>query len=67
MNQAQRRAIETAIGNAADNLYRAKLQKKRDPNWVSGNDETIDEVITQYQKQINDLKGDSQYLKGGSK
>jgi hypothetical protein len=57
MNQAQQQAIKTAIGNAEDNLFRAQLQKKSDPNYRSGNGDTIDEMISGYQKQVDELKG----------
>ena len=56
MNEAQRRAIQSAIGNMQDNLYRARMQKRADPSWVSGNGETIDQVIAGYQKELDHLQ-----------
>jgi hypothetical protein len=46
MNKAAEHAVRLALGNAEDNLHRAKLQQKADPNWVSGNG----------QKQVDELK-----------
>jgi hypothetical protein len=56
MNEAQKQAIQTALGNAQDNLERAKRQKEADPNWVSGNGDTVDQMIAGYQKQVDNLK-----------
>lgn len=56
MNDVQRKVIENAIGNDEDNLARAEMQKRVNPNWVSGNGETIDEVIAQYKWRIETLK-----------
>lgn len=55
MNAAGIRAIEIALGSARDNLARAQYQKKRLPDWKDGNDIKIDDVIRQYQKQVDDL------------
>lgn len=56
MNEVQKRAIRTAIGNMEDNLYRAKMQQHAMPTWMSGNGETIDQVIAGYQKELDALK-----------
>lgn len=56
MNEAQRQAIQTAIFNAEDNLYRAQLQKRAMPEWVSGNGVSIDDMIAGYQATIDKLK-----------
>lgn len=55
MNAAQERALRAAAGNARDDLARARMQKKADPNWRSGNGETIDEVIAGYEARVADL------------
>ena len=57
MNEAQKRAIATALVNAKDDLARATMQKRANPNWRSGNGETIDELISQYQAQVRELEG----------
>ena len=56
MNNAQRRAIESAISNVSDNLYRFKLQRDRDPNWKSGNDEPIDDIILKLEAELAELQ-----------
>ncbi len=55
MNEAQKRAVESAIANVQDDLLRAKWAQRRDPNWKSGNGETIDEVIAGYEKHLAEL------------
>ena len=56
MNQAGIRAIKQALGNAGDNLYRAKLQRTANSSWRSGNDESIDDVISGYQHTVDELR-----------
>lgn len=55
MNAAGIKAIETALGQARDNLYRAEHQKKNLPNWKDGNGVNIDVIIRGYQKQVREL------------
>jgi hypothetical protein len=56
MNRAQRNAVNQVIGNIEDDLYRAKMQKKADPNWKSGNGESIDDYISDCEKRLVELK-----------
>lgn len=56
MNEIQERAIQNAIGSAEDNLARAKMQKRANPNWRGGNDESIDDVIADYKHELAELK-----------
>lgn len=58
MNDAQKRALQNAIANAGDNLARARMQQQADPNWVSGNEESIDEVVAEYQRHYDELRED---------
>ncbi len=55
MNETGIKAIKTALANAEDNLCRARMQKRAMPNWSSGNGETIDELITAYEKERDQL------------
>ena len=48
--------------HAAEDLYRAKLQKESYPAWRSGNGETIDEVIAQYQAAVDEYERAKDYL-----
>jgi hypothetical protein len=57
LNDAQRRAIESAIANAEDNLARANAMMKLNPGWVSGNGEPILEVIFRYERELRRLRG----------
>jgi hypothetical protein len=57
LNETQRRAIDSAIANAEDNLARARRQMQRDPRWVSGNGEPILEVIYAYERELRQLRG----------
>ncbi len=59
MNQAQRDAIQSAIGHMEGNLYRARLAKRGDSNWKSGNGEPIDAIIAGYERQLAALRGDN--------
>ncbi len=56
MNKAGRDALKNALGNAEDNLYRAKLQQRAMPDWTSGNGEPVQDLITGYQKLVDELK-----------
>ena len=58
MNEAQQQAINDAIANSQDNLYRFRLQQKAMPNWVTGNGEPIATVIEYWEKQVAQLKGE---------
>ena len=49
------KALKRELGNAEDNLYRAKLQQKASSDWKSGNGESIDEVVNQYQRHRDEL------------
>ena len=48
-------ALKRELGNAEDNLYRAKMQQRASSDWRSGNGETIDEVVAQYQRHRDEL------------
>jgi hypothetical protein len=56
MNETQKRALRAAIGNAGDNLHRAKMQQKANPYWRSGNGESIDNVVDGYQREYDELR-----------
>lgn len=56
---AVQRAVRTALGNAEDNLARAKMQQRADPEWTSGNDETIDQVVAGYQATRDGIVADA--------
>jgi Trk K+ transport system NAD-binding subunit len=44
------RLLKKDLVDAEDNLCRARMQKRHDPNWKTGNGEPIDEVIASYQE-----------------
>jgi hypothetical protein len=56
INETIRKAVQNQIDNLTDNLYRARLQKRRNPNWRTGNGETIDEVIRGYEHELNEAR-----------
>lgn len=56
MNDAGIRAIRSELANASDNLARAQMQKRANPDWRSGNDESIDDVIAGYQRHVDELE-----------
>lgn len=56
MNAAQRRAIEVYIANRYDDLVRFKMRRENYPYWKSGNDEPIDSIIANLEKEIAELK-----------
>ncbi len=56
MNNAQKNAIQQAIDNLNDSLYRAQMTAKRNPHWKSGNDEPIANIIAGYEKAIAELE-----------
>ena len=63
MNEIAIEAVQNEIGGIEDNLFRARLQKRAKPSWVSGNGETIDEVISQYETRLKKYKAALQQLK----
>lgn len=56
LTRAQWQALESAISNVEDNLYRYKLQYQRDPNSKTGNDEPISNIILKLEAQLAELK-----------
>lgn len=54
--QIAREAIERDLGNAIDNLTRAELTRDRNPQWVSGNGESIEAVVRGYRKHVLELQ-----------
>lgn len=55
MNEVGIKAIKDALGQAQDALYRAKLQKQHCPDLVYGNGVKIDDIVREYEKQLDDL------------
>ena len=53
MNQAQRGAVEAAIGNAEDNLYRAELDMRRTGGIASIKNA---EYIAELKQRLAELK-----------
>jgi hypothetical protein len=43
------RVVQEPLGAARDNLYRARLQKPARMNRETGNDESIDQVIREFE------------------
>jgi hypothetical protein len=61
-----RELLRREIGSVDENIYRAGLQKKSNPNWICGNGESIDDVIAGYQKRRDKLaKADCEFLAEG--
>lgn len=56
MSGAARRAIVNALVAARDNLTRALLQRGADPEWKSGNGESIDEIVAGYNSEAEELE-----------
>lgn len=56
LTSAQIKAIKEKIGHVSDDLYRFRMQKDRDPDWKSGNDEPIDDIILKLESEIEELK-----------
>lgn len=56
LNESQMKAIRRAIREAEEDLSRAKLQKRANPKWESGNGESINDVIVGYQSEVDALK-----------
>lgn len=56
MNTTQRRAIDYAISNANDNLYRYERGYEADNKAKTGNDVPFAEIIEKLKKEIADLK-----------
>jgi hypothetical protein len=52
-------AVRQQLGNLQDNLYRYKMQQKADPDWRTGNDEPIGDVIASIEAQITELRRDA--------
>lgn len=59
MNDLQKKAIQDAIDNVEDNLYRARLAQNRNPLWTSGNGEPIADVIAGYENRLKRLRANS--------
>jgi hypothetical protein len=57
-------ALRTKLGNAYDNLYRAKLQLRANPEWRSGNDESIQDMVADYQKYHDEIEAAIAELEG---
>lgn len=51
-----------AIGNAEDDLYRAKMQMRAMPTYVSGNGDTIESMVQAYQKGVDEIKAEAKRL-----
>lgn len=56
MNKAQKRAIEQAIANLEDNLFRYKFAEQQHPGSKTGNGAPYTEVIEEHKRQIAELK-----------
>lgn len=56
---AVEKAVRHSLGNAEDNLARAKMQERADPTWRSGNDESIQEVVASYQAHADKIRADA--------
>lgn len=56
INGLQRRAINNAISNTEDNLYRCKMQAKRDPEYKTGNGVSISEMVSRLEAELAELK-----------
>jgi hypothetical protein len=56
------RAIQTALGNVGDDLYRARLQQGADSSWRSGNGESIGEVVAGYERHRDAILNDAEKL-----
>lgn len=52
--------VRKELGNIDDNLYRAKLQQRRDSDWTTGNGKSIDSLIAGYQRERDDLVRDAE-------
>src|SRR5262245_42478483 len=52
------REIRRAIAVLDDNLVRARLQRRADPNWVSGNGEPNNDLIAGYERERPALIGE---------
>lgn len=55
-------ALKREIGNINDNIARAEHQRAANPHWISGNGETIDEVLSAYRDQRRILVEDARDL-----
>lgn len=58
MNSVER-AVDRVLGALDDNLYRAKLQQRADPDWRTGNGESVDSMIAGYQRERDELVADA--------
>lgn len=56
LNDAQRRALQSAIANAEDNLFRARHTMRHQPDWKSGNGEPIAQIVAEYEGHLAALK-----------
>lgn len=54
--QIAREAIERDLSCANDNLSRAEHTRRLNPQWESGNGESIDKVVRAYRKQVLELE-----------
>jgi len=48
-------AIRNALRVAEDNMARAMTQKRANPEWKSGNGQSVDDVIEDYANQVTGL------------
>ena len=56
MNDVAKQALQNALDNAHDDLYRAKLQASRDPRWESAAGASIQQAIVAYQERVDGLE-----------
>lgn len=60
LNSSTLYAAKQQLDNARDNLYRAQ---RANASWVSGNGETLRQVINSYQKNVNHWLEVIEYLR----
>ena len=46
------RAVQSALINIEDDLYRARLQQRNNPNYVTGNGEHISDIVRHYEYEL---------------
>jgi len=50
------RAVQSALINIEDDLYRARLQQRNNPNYVTGNGERISDIVRHYEYELEQTK-----------
>ncbi len=50
------RLLRDELGRAEDNLCRAKLQQRAKPDWTSGNDKPIADMVASYAKSADEVR-----------